>query len=112
VIDSNLTTMYGNGAAASDVYRCAELMIFWSGMRVYLFNSNVKLSQTEWKILSVLVRSAGRSLLLQDIVDVLWGCGSDADPNNVRWHVGRIRKKIGDKWIETVHGYGYRWSVV
>jgi DNA-binding response OmpR family regulator len=72
----------------------------------------INLTVAEWKILSYLAaRSAtvvSRERLLGESLDYLVAEGSE---RTVDTHIKNLRSKLGDPgWIETVRGFGYRFS--
>ncbi len=79
--------------------------------RVYYDGEQIYLTPTEFQLLSILVRNAGRVLtrkiLLQTIGD---NGGFYVDDNTLSVHISRLREKVGAGRIETVRGIGYRWA--
>ena len=74
----------------------------------------INLTVAEWKILSYLAARAGtvvsRERLLGESLDYLVAEGSE---RTVDTHIKNLRSKLGDpEWIETVRGFGYRFSGV
>jgi DNA-binding response OmpR family regulator len=74
----------------------------------------INLTVAEWKILSYLAARPGtvvsRERLLGESLDYLVAEGSE---RTVDTHVKNLRSKLGDPgWIETVRGFGYRFSGV
>jgi DNA-binding response OmpR family regulator len=72
----------------------------------------INLTVAEWKILSYLAARPGtvvsRERLLGESLDYLVAEGSE---RTVDTHVKNLRSKLGDPgWIETVRGFGYRFS--
>jgi DNA-binding response OmpR family regulator len=72
----------------------------------------IKLTVAEWKILSYLAATSGtvvsRERLLGESLDYLVAEGSE---RTVDTHIKNLRSKLGDPgWIETVRGFGYRFS--
>ena len=72
----------------------------------------IKLTVAEWKILVHLAAHpgmvAGRERLLGDTLDYLVPEGSE---RTVDTHIKNLRAKMGSsRWIETVRGFGYRFS--
>lgn len=72
----------------------------------------LKLLPKEFILLEVLLRHEGQLLSAEELIDHVWGTGSDVVPETVRSHVKSLRKKI-DKpaqpsLITTVHGMGYK----
>lgn len=80
-------------------------------MTVLKDGEKIYLTPTEYHILCILLRNRGiivtRDLLLQGI----WDCeGAYVDDNTLSVHISRLRDKIGDGFIKTVRGVGYRWE--
>ncbi|MBM6953222.1 response regulator transcription factor [Enorma phocaeensis] len=73
------------------------------------------LTRTEFDIIALLSKHAGRVYDRSQIYEEVWGWDATGDPSIVREHVRRIRKKCQDAGgpvdlIETVWGVGYRWA--
>lgn len=68
----------------------------------------VALTATEFDILAALAREPGVVVTRADLLDRIWGPGSEGDGHLVDVHVANLRRKIGDGFIETVRGVGYR----
>ena len=74
----------------------------------------VKLTSTEYNLLSLFVKYEGRVLTHQFILKEVWGVGYQSDTQYLRVFVGTLRKKIEDnpnnpKHIVTESGVGYRF---
>jgi two-component system phosphate regulon response regulator PhoB len=69
------------------------------------------LGPTEYRLLVVLMESAGRVLSRSQLLDGVWGRDGDIDERTVDVHVGRLRKALvrGNEvdMIRTVRGAGY-----
>ncbi len=77
-------------------------------------NENVKLTATEYKLLILFAKNAGRVLTHQYILKEIWGVGYQSDTQYLRVFVGTIRKKIEQNPIKPQHivtesGVGYRF---
>jgi len=80
--------------------------------RASVDGTDVNLTVAEWKILSYLASRSGivvsRERLLGESLDYLVAEGSE---RTVDTHIKNLRSKLGDAgWIETVRGFGYRFS--
>ena len=80
--------------------------------RATLEGREVNLTVAEWKILSYLASHAGvvvgRERLLGESLDYLVAEGSE---RTVDTHIKNLRTKLSSHgWIETVRGFGYRFS--
>ena len=73
----------------------------------------VQLSQTEQRLLRVLVENRGHTVPRGTLVDRIWTDGAEyVDENALSVTVGRLRRKLGaDAPIKTVYGVGYGWAV-
>ena len=71
----------------------------------------VILSASEARLLSVLVKNAGRVVNRSTLIDALWDCGEDGiGENTLSVTVKRLRDKLGGGAIRTVYGLGYVWK--
>ncbi|ELR71473.1 DNA-binding response regulator KdpE [Fulvivirga imtechensis AK7] len=75
----------------------------------------VKLTSTEYNLLALFVKNAGRVLTHQYILKEIWGVGYQSETQYLRVFVAQLRKKIEDnpnnpRHIITESGVGYRFS--
>lgn len=79
--------------------------------RVTRNGREVRLGPTEYRLLEVLLESAGRVLSRPQLLDAVWGRDEEIDERTVDVHVGRLRKALirGNESdpIRTVRGAGY-----
>ena len=72
----------------------------------------VALALREFQVLEVLLRSPGRVVARDELLDRVWGRSYDGDPRIVATLVGRIRRHLDDRsgtaTITTIRGVGYR----
>ncbi len=92
-----------------------ELVINCAEQTVFAHGAEVALSPLEYNLLLYLAERAGRIQPVEHIFDALWGIHSDAGPENVKWYIWRLRKKIeadprSPQFILTEPGKGYRFS--
>jgi two-component system, OmpR family, KDP operon response regulator KdpE len=74
----------------------------------------LKLTLTEYNLLSLLARNEGKVLTHQFLLKVIWGPGFTTQSQYLRVYIGQLRKKIEDnpnqpKFIRTEPGMGYRF---
>jgi DNA-binding response OmpR family regulator len=70
--------------------------------------SAVTLTATEFDILALLAQDPGVVVGRSDLLVGVWGSGFVGDDHLVDVHVANLRRKIGDGFIETVRGVGYK----
>jgi DNA-binding response OmpR family regulator len=92
---------------------CGDLMIDLASRNVTLRGDAVHLTPTEYKLLALLGRFSGKVLVFQQIFSEVWGPDYAVDPQMLRTHISRLRKKIEPDCacpalIQTVPGVGYR----
>lgn len=76
--------------------------------------SRVDLTATEFKLMSHLVRHAGRTVAKLQLLTHVWGYDA-YDPNLVEVHISALRRKFdptGPQYITTVRGLGYHFDRV
>ena len=74
---------------------------------------NARLTQNEYKLVSLLGKHAGRVLTYDFIIRQLWGPGAKSDNQILRVNMANIRRKIEKnpaqpEYIFTEIGVGYR----
>ena len=95
----------------SDLLTAGDVTLDRAGHRVTRSGREIALGPTEYKLLEVLLESAGRVLGRGQIIDRVWGTTAEIDERTIDVHVGRLRKSLvrGDEAdpIRTVRGAGY-----
>ena len=91
------------------------LAIDYGRQRVTLGGTTVDLTATEYELLSILSRNAGRVVDHETLLRRLWSGRGDANPNLVRIFVRNLRRKLGDDaakpaYIVNRRGVGYRMA--
>ena len=75
----------------------------------------VHLTPTEWKIVTVLVRSEGRLVTQRQLLDEVWGEEFENESGYLRVHMTHIRRKLEPvpaqpRYFRTEPGIGYRFN--
>jgi len=70
----------------------------------------IHLARKEFELLYFLASRAGKVFSRQDLLDRVWGLDVYVVDRTVDVHVRKIREKIGDHYIETIKGVGYRFT--
>ncbi|MBD3779259.1 MAG: response regulator transcription factor [Micrococcales bacterium] len=75
----------------------------------------VRLTPTEWRILEILVRHAGRLVTRQTLLREIWGSEHVTDTGYLRLYLSRLRKKLepdpsAPRYLLTEPGMGYRFD--
>ena len=99
--------------AAPVPFALGELAIDYDRRRVTVAGRPVALTATEYELLRVLARDAGRVLTHDTLLRRVWAGRTNANPKIVRAYVKRLRAKLGDDagrpaLIVNERGVGYR----
>ncbi|WP_293695122.1 winged helix-turn-helix domain-containing protein [uncultured Agrococcus sp.] len=83
--------------------------------RVAIDGEQTTLTYKEFELLQSIVLRTGRAVERQELIDIVWKDGDDAERPNARTvdvHIRRLRAKLGDyaDIIRTVRGSGYRYD--
>ncbi|MEV6281141.1 response regulator transcription factor [Kribbella sp. NPDC051770] len=84
-----------------------DLRIDAAARRVWVADSEVHLTPTEFDLLICLARTPGAVLTRDNLYAEVWGWPGASGTRTVDSHVKALRSKIGSEKIRTVHGTGY-----
>lgn len=85
-----------------------NMMLDLRTRKIYVGDREVQLPAREFTMAEVFFRHPGQVMTRQQLLDLVWGYDYDPGSNIVDVYVGYLRKKLGNKSIETVRGMGYR----
>jgi two-component system phosphate regulon response regulator PhoB len=99
-----------DSAAAGSGLQVGEIRIFEAEHRVEVRGRELPLTPYEFKLLSSLMKNAGRVLTRDRLIELIQGTGVSVVDRAIDTHVFGLRKKLGSSadHIETVRGVGYR----
>ena len=108
-----LPLMQSESSGPCGSFTCGALHIDYDKMRVYVDGTDARLTQIEYKIVSLLSQYAGKVLTHDYIIKSVWGPNFSGDNQILRVNMANIRRKIESnpadpKYIFTEIGVGYR----
>jgi len=103
----------GEGEAGESV-KVGPLEIQWDSRTTRLDGRPLELTTAEFELLSLLVKSRGRVLSRERILEATRGLDFEAYDRSIDVLVSRLRQKLGDDprrpvFIKTLRGVGYRF---
>ena len=106
------TALVDPGDTASP-FALGELIIDYAQRRVEIAGQSVHLTPIEYEMLRVLSLNGGRPLTHEQLLRRVWRVSTAGDPQVVRTHMRRLRRKLGDdadnpRYIFTEPRVGYR----
>ena len=92
-----------------------QLIIELSSRRVFVVDSEVQLTRTEFDLLVLLATNHGVVLSPASLFEALWGTPWVGDGHAIEVQISRLRAKLGEssrvqRFIRTVRGVGYRFD--
>lgn len=85
-----------------------RLMIDTAAQRASLDGVPVRLTGLEYRLLAYLALRAGTVVSKSELTEHLYAQDFDRDSNTIEVVIGRLRRKLGEGFIETTRGQGYR----
>jgi two-component system alkaline phosphatase synthesis response regulator PhoP len=68
------------------------------------------LPKKEFELLLLLSSKPGRVFTREEIFDMVWGNDIIVGDRTIDVHIRKLREKLGDKYIKTVKGVGYKFA--
>ena len=96
-----------------DTFDVADLHIDFSRRLITLSGAEIRLTQTEYNIVSVLAHHAGQVMTYAAIIRAVWGSTDEGSVKKLQVNLANIRKKLGERpgdrrYISNELGVGYR----
>jgi DNA-binding response OmpR family regulator len=99
-----------------NVLEVQDLVLDLTSRRSFRAGNEIYLSVTEFRLMELLARNAGRIVSRLEILANVWGPGREVSENTLDAFVRLLRKKVDDgaelKLIHTHRGFGYSLGAV
>ena len=97
------------------VVETPDFVIDLAARRVTRSGAEVRLTATEWHIVEVLVRNAGRLVTQKQLLQEVWGPKYETETHYLRVYLGQIRRKLEPvpsepRYFLTAARMGYRFD--
>ena len=110
VAQRRITTL--EGKSGDSVFRNGKLTLDYAAGCASLNGEELKLTPTEYKLLCLLAKDAGKVLTHTYLTHKIWGSSWESDMASLRVHMATLRKKLEKnsttQYIQTHIGIGYR----
>ena len=94
----------------SQQLRSGALTLDPPSRRVFLDGQEVSLKNKEYELLLFFMRNPGLVFDRETLYERVWGLEALGDNATVAVHINRLREKLGEHYIQTVRGAGYRFQ--
>ena len=95
----------------------AQEIIFFNGVfidankyKVIKNDVEIKFARKEFELLQLLFSEIGKVFTRDKIMESVWGANLVIGDRTIDVHIRKLREKLGDDFIETIKGVGYRLS--
>jgi two-component system KDP operon response regulator KdpE len=101
------------GEPGESTFELGDLRVDLSRRRVWLRDTEVRLTPIEYRLLAVLVRHAGKVLTHRQLLQEVWGPGQVEQTHYLRIYMANLRRKLEadparPRFLRTEPGVGYR----
>lgn len=110
------TNQIPKSASTRDLLTLGEVTLLPEIYSVKINEKIAKLTPIEFDILNLLFQNHGNMVSSAQLLKDIWGYSPDDDIETIRVHIRHLRSKLdkisdGKKYIETIYGGGYKFSV-
>lgn len=98
-----------SSSAAEEIYQEKGLVIDRERYIVVKDGENIHLPRKEFELLALLASKPEKVFDRDVILEKVWGGGIVVGDRTIDVHIRKLREKIGDYYIKTVKGIGYKF---
>lgn len=99
----------GTGSSARIV--SGELVIDKERYLIIMKGKDIALPRKEFELLSLLISKPEKVFTREEIFNRVWGENIIVGDRTIDVHIRKLREKLGEKYIKTVKGIGYKYVV-
>jgi two-component system alkaline phosphatase synthesis response regulator PhoP len=97
-------------SAIDDTIKIADLIIDKEKISVYKSGVEISLAKKEFELLCLLIARPGKVYTRTEIFHKIWGNDVIVGDRTIDVHIRKLREKLGDSYIGTVKGIGYKFE--
>jgi two-component system, OmpR family, alkaline phosphatase synthesis response regulator PhoP len=97
--------------APASLITIGDLVIDRTSYTIKLDNREINLPKKEFELLYFLAQNPNKVFSREDLLQNIWGTDVYVLARTVDVHIRKVREKIGDDYITTVKGVGYKFSL-
>jgi len=94
----------------ADIIRVGDLAIDREKVSVLKGERMIELAKKEFELLYLLVSKPGKVFSREEIFNKVWGTDVIVGNRTIDVHIRKLREKIGDQYIKTIKGIGYKFE--
>ncbi len=94
----------------SNIIKIGELIIDRTSYMVKKGDEKISLPKKEFELLYFLAQNPGKVFRRDELLQNVWGTDVYVIARTIDVHIRKVREKIGDNYITTVKGVGYKFD--
>jgi len=95
---------------ADSQIKVGDLVIDLEQFLVFRGEQPIELAKKEFELLNLLVSKPGKVFTREEIFNKVWGTDVIVGNRTIDVHIRKVREKIGDSYIKTIKGIGYKFE--
>lgn len=99
-----------NGTTVSDIVEVGGIRVEKDRHMVIKNGIEISLPKKEFKLLALLISKPGKVFSREYILQHVWGNEVVVGDRTIDVHIRKLREKIGDDYIKTIKGVGYKFD--
>lgn len=96
---------------AAPSIKVKDLLIDRESFLIYRGDQKIQLARKEFELLFLLASKPGKVFTRENILEKVWGDEVLVVDRTIDVHIRKIREKLGDEYIGTVKGVGYKFEI-
>jgi len=100
----------GEAPGHGDVLQIGDLAIDKERILVKRGEEEIELAKKEFELLLLLTSKPGKVFSREEIFRKVWGTDVIVGNRTIDVHIRKLREKIGDNYIKTIKGIGYKFE--
>ncbi len=92
------------------IIEAGDLKIDKERVLVFKGDREITLAKKEFELLSLLASKPGKVFSRDEIYRKIWGTQVIVGNRTIDVHIRKLREKLGDKYIKTIKGMGYKFD--
>lgn len=94
----------------SETVTVGDLIIDREKVTVQKGEEIIELAKKEFELISLLISKPGKVFSREEIFNKVWGTDVIVGNRTIDVHIRKLREKIGDHYIKTIKGIGYKFE--
>jgi two-component system alkaline phosphatase synthesis response regulator PhoP len=113
VLISRVKALLRRSGKSSDTEGLLQVNGFTIDRERYLIlkdNEQINLPKKEFELIALLASKPGKVFTREDILKSVWGDDVVVGDRTIDVHIRKLREKLGDNYIRTIKGVGYKFE--